>query len=198
MTIETATVDTAQHADFCLEEFFSGPMSAWGMFQDRFGRVRQQFSVQVRGDWCPKSRELKISEDFVYAGGTRDRRIWHITKIAEDRYQGKTGDIVGAARIRILGSSANLRYRLRLPVGARHLTFDFDDWMYRQGDDVVLNRATVRKWGVVLGSTTICFLRGQDQQPHVHVSHAVSPDPVGVPLNGTRLGSVGLGSGYAG
>ena len=37
----------------------------------------------------------------------------------------------------------------------------FDDWIYRQSEDVAINRAYVSKFGVEIGSVTIVFLRGQ-------------------------------------
>jgi hypothetical protein len=35
----------------------------------------------------------------------------------------------------------------------------FDDWMFRQSEDVVLNRATVSKFGITVGSVTLAFVK---------------------------------------
>jgi hypothetical protein len=37
----------------------------------------------------------------------------------------------------------------------------FDDWIYRQSEDIAINRAYVSKFGIEIGSVTIVFLRGQ-------------------------------------
>jgi hypothetical protein len=36
---------------FRIEEYFPGRTRAWGIFQDRFGRLRRQFTVDIDGTW---------------------------------------------------------------------------------------------------------------------------------------------------
>jgi hypothetical protein len=36
---------------------------------------------------------------------------------------------------------------------------DFDDWMFLMDDRVMLNKATMSKWGVKLGEVTLSFTR---------------------------------------
>ena len=36
-----------------------------------------------------------------------------------------------------------------------------DDWIYRQDEDVAINRAFISKFGIAIGSVTIVFLRGR-------------------------------------
>jgi hypothetical protein len=39
----------------------------------------------------------------------------------------------------------------------RFLNVQFDDWMFLLDDEVMLNRATMSKWGVRLGEVTLAF-----------------------------------------
>ena len=50
-------------------------------------------------------------------------------------------------------------YTLALPVDGRVIEVQFDDWMYLIDERVMLNRATMRKFGVTLGEVTLSFTR---------------------------------------
>jgi len=150
--------DVAPRApDMLLEDFFLGRTQAWGIFQDRFGKLRQQFTVDIQGDWDPGSRVLKLTEDFTYHDGRRERRVWTITKLDDTRYSGHTDEVVGMADVRVHGHAVNLSYRMKVDIAGKHWTLTFDDWMFRQDRDVVINRAQVSKLGLLVGTATICF-----------------------------------------
>ncbi|MEM6492646.1 MAG: DUF3833 family protein, partial [Pseudomonadota bacterium] len=34
-----------------LEEYFAGESRAWGVFEDRFGTLKRQFTVDIVGEW---------------------------------------------------------------------------------------------------------------------------------------------------
>lgn len=152
-----------------LEDFFAGRTKAWGIFQDRFGRLRQQFVVDIHGTWDKDVRTLTLTEDFTYRDGAREQRVWTIEKIDEHSYRGRAGDVVGTAEVRAFGSAVNLTYRMRIKVGGKDWILNFDDWMFRQDDRVMINRAEVAKWGIQLGTATIFFQRAptteQDAAP---------------------------------
>lgn len=142
---------------FRLEDYFVGHTRAWGIFEDRFGKRRQQFVVDVTGTWNADKSELTLVEDFVYAGGATDQRTWTVTKRGDTTYEGTTGGIIGTARIQALPGAVHLRYKLRMPMGGRQVALAFDDRMYRQDETVMINRARVTKAGILLGTATICF-----------------------------------------
>jgi hypothetical protein len=149
----------AHRPPLALEEFFAGRGQAWGLFQDRFGTVRKQFSATTEGHWDPQAARLELAEDFVYDDGSTESRVWDIHKLDDARYTATTDGLVGEARIEARGNAVNLRYRLKLPMGGRRVALDFDDWMFRQSDDLVIDRAAVSKFGILLGTATICFQR---------------------------------------
>lgn len=138
------------------EIYFDRTLNATGVFIDRFGDVRRQFSVVVRGHKTASGFEL--DEAFVYDDGETETRRWDIVKETDEHYRGTCNDIVGVARGRLVGNMLAWRYRIRLAMFGRKVTVGFDDVMLLQSDDVLVNRAIVTKWGIKLGEVLITFL----------------------------------------
>lgn len=139
-----------------LEDYFSGTVYAWGIFEDRFGNLRREFQVEIHSEHV--DGVLTLDEYFLYADGEKDRRIWRITKKDEQRYEGTAGDIVGVAEGVIAGNALNWTYQMDLMIGERSWRVTFDDWMYLQPNGVLMNRASVSKWGIELGQVTLSFM----------------------------------------
>ena len=142
-----------------LEEYFSGKTRAWGIFEDRFGKLRRQFTVDIAGSW--DGRELVLDERFRYHDGEQDRRVWHITKTGEHSYEGRAGDVVGTATGAAYGNALNWRYDMDLRVGDGTWRVHFNDWMFLQPNRVLINRARVSKFGIEIGEVTLFFMKGE-------------------------------------
>ena len=142
---------------FVLEQYFAGKSRAWGIFQDRFGNLRRSFVVDIDGQW--DGERLTLVEDFQYDDGTTERRTWRIRKLDQHTYEGSADGVVGTARGVSYGNALNWRYDFDLAVGDRTWRVHFDDWMFLQDDEVMINRATVSKWGFEIGEATIFFRR---------------------------------------
>ncbi len=140
-----------------IEDYFAGKTRAWGIFEDRFGRLRRQFTVDIDGAW--DGRELVLDERFEYADGERDRRVWKIRKTGDHTYEGQADDVIGAARGEAYGNALNWRYDMDLKVGDGTLRVHFNDWMFLQPSGVLLNKATVTKLGLRIGSVTLAFMK---------------------------------------
>lgn len=138
-----------------LEDYFAGKTRAWGIFEDRFGRVRRQFTVDIDGVWDGET--LVLDERFEYRDGERDRRVWTIAKAGARRYEGRADDVVGLAVGEAHGSVLNWRYEMDLKIGGSTWRVAFDDRMFLQPDNVLINRARVSKWGFELGTVTLFF-----------------------------------------
>lgn len=155
------TMTPADFADgrprLVLEEYFAGDLRAYGLFQDRFGTVRRQFVVDITG--TPTHDGIRLDERFLYSDGEVDHRVWHITRTGAGTYVGAADDIVGEARGTAAGNALNWRYTMDLPVGDAIWRVTFDDWMVLQADGVLLNRASVRKWGLEIGTVTLAFVK---------------------------------------
>ncbi len=146
-------------AEFDLEQYFQGPVLAKGQFQDVFGTVRRRFDVVVTGTWDGET--LKLVEDFEYADGTREQRVWRLYKTgpvqADQTWEGTADGVLGVARGVERGDTFNWKYRIDLPVPEGTLRVTFDDWMWDMGGGTVLNRAYMKKYGVDIGEVIISF-----------------------------------------
>jgi len=148
-----------------LEEYFAGESRAWGIFEDRFGNLRREFRVDILGTW--DGTTLTLEEDFVYADGETDRRVWRIEKRGENGYVGRADDVLGVAEGEVRGKALNWSYDMLLNIGGSDVKVRFDDWMFLQADGVLINRATVSKFGIELGQVTLFFQRVGGQRAEI-------------------------------
>ena len=146
---------TAEKPVLDLAEYFNGKVIAHGVFQDRSGQVVRRFVVDMQGTW--NGNQGVLDEHFTYSDGSKDRRIWRLTKHADGRYSGTADDVVGPASGQAVGNAFYWTYTLRLPVDGKSYDVRFDDWMYLVDERVMLNRATMSKFGVRLGEVTLSF-----------------------------------------
>jgi hypothetical protein len=140
-----------------LVEFFDGDVEAWGIFEDLFGRLRQRFTVSIRGRM--QDGVFIMNEDFANDDGSCEARVWRIFPRGEHRFVAEADDILGQAEGTLDGPAARMSYTYRLPVGSRSLAVRFHDRMYRLDADTVVNTARVSKWGLTLGRVTLFFRR---------------------------------------
>ena len=140
-----------------LEDYFLGKTRAWGQFQDRFGEVRRRFEVLIDGRM--DGDDLVLTEDFTYADGETETRVWRIRRQGPDTWEGVSDGVVGTAFGRQSGNAVNWRYDYDLAVGDSVWQVQFDDWLWRQTEDVVINRAYVSKFGIALGEVFITFVK---------------------------------------
>jgi len=156
-----ATQDIAAYANekpvLDLAQYFNGTLDAYGVFTDRSGAVVKRFTVVMACSW--NGNQGVLDEDFTYSDGTKQRRIWKLTKLADGRYTGRAEDVVGEAQGQARGNSFYWTYTLNLPVDGKTYEVQFDDWMYLMTDKVMLNKATMRKFGVKLGEVTLSFTK---------------------------------------
>ena len=138
-----------------LDRYFNGRIRAHGIFQKRGGEVVRRFTVVMDCHW--EGNQGVLDEDFTYSDGTKEKRVWRITRLADGRYTGTAGDIVGQARGVARGNTLNWSYTMALPVDGRVIEVQFDDWMYLMDDTVMLNKAEMSKFGIRLGEVTLAF-----------------------------------------
>lgn len=142
-----------------LASYFNGKVIAHGIFQDRSGQVVKRFTVDMDGTWT--GNQGVLDERFTYSDGTKDRRVWRLTRGANGSYTGTADDVVGTATGRVSGNAFQWNYTLKLPVDGTTYEVQFDDWMYLVDEKVMLNRAVMSKFGVRLGEVTLSFQKVQ-------------------------------------
>ncbi|NJD88530.1 MAG: DUF3833 domain-containing protein [Betaproteobacteria bacterium] len=140
-----------------LRQYFNGQVDAWGIVQDRSGKVIKRMTVEMTCTWNGDVGTL--DERFTYADGTKETRVWTIRKDG-DRYIGTAADVVGEAKGEAAGNALRWKYVLdakREDGGTIHL--DMDDWMWLVDERTLVNRTSFSKFGVKFGEVTIFFRR---------------------------------------
>ena len=138
-----------------IEEYLSGNVKAWGILQNRSGKVTRQFSADLNGNWDGK--QLILDERFVWNDGEIQKRQWKINKIDNHNYEGTAGDVVGTAKGYSYGPAFKFEYVLLVPVKGREMKITFDDWIFMQNEKVAINRATMTKFGIKVAELTVFF-----------------------------------------
>jgi len=140
-----------------IEEYLSGDVKAWGVLQNRSGKVTRQFSAVLNGTWDGK--QLILKEKFNWDDGEVQDREWKIIKIDEHNYEGTAGDVVGKAKGFSYGPAFKFEYVLLVPVKGKDMKITFDDWIFKQDDKVAINRATMTKFGFKVAELTVVFVK---------------------------------------
>ena len=140
-----------------IEEYFLGDVKAWGIFQDRFGKVKRQFTAKMEGSFDGET--LILEEDFSWNDGEKQKRKWKIKKVGDNKYEGTAPDVIGIAKGVSYGSAFKFEYNLLIPFKDKKIKVRFDDWIFKQDNKVAINRAIVSKFGFKVGELTVFFVK---------------------------------------
>jgi Protein of unknown function (DUF3833) len=150
---------SAEKPVFDLKSYFNGRVDGWGIFTDRDGKVARRFVVTMNCSW--NGEDGILDEDFVYSDGKKEKRIWRMKRMTDAdgivRYEGRADDVVGVGNGEQRGNAFRWGYTLALPVDGKVYEVQFDDWMYQMDNQVVINKATMSKFGVTLGELVVTF-----------------------------------------
>ena len=86
----------------------SGNVKAYGILQNRSGKVTRQFTADLNGTWDGK--KLVLDEKFNWSDGEVQTRQWQINKIDEHHYEGTAEDVVGTAKGYSYGPAFKFEY----------------------------------------------------------------------------------------
>jgi len=140
-----------------IEDYLSGNVKAWGILQNRSGKVTRQFSATLNGKW--DGTQLVLDETFNWDDGEIQNRQWKINKIDEHNYEGTAGDVVGKAKGFSYGPAFKFEYVLLVPVKGKEMKITFDDWIFMQDEKVAINRAKMTKFGIRVADLTVVFVK---------------------------------------
>ena len=146
-----------QEPRLIIEDFLSGNVKAWGVLQSRSGKVIRQFSADLDGKW--DGQKLILDEKFNWSDGEVQKRQWIINKVDEHNYTGTAGDVVGVAKGYSYGPAFKFEYVLLVPVKGREMKISFDDWIFKQDENIAINRATMKKFGFKVAELTVMFVK---------------------------------------
>ena len=140
-----------------IEDYLSGKVKAWGILQNRSGKVTRQFSADLMGKWDGK--QLILDEKFIWSDGEVQNRQWTIKKIDKHNYEGTAGDVVGLAKGFSYGPVFKFEYVLLVPIKGKNIKIKFDDWIFKQDERIAINRATMTKFGIKVAELTVMFVK---------------------------------------
>ena len=140
-----------------IEDYLSGKVKAWGVLQNRSGKVTRQFKADLNGKW--DGTQLILDETFNWTDGEKQTRQWTIKKIDKHNYEGSASDVVGKAKGFSYGPAFKFEYVLLVPVKGKDIKITFDDWIFMQDEKVAINRATMTKFGIKVAELTVMFFK---------------------------------------
>jgi hypothetical protein len=141
---------------FDLFTYFSGKTTGYGIVQDRKGKVTRQFTVDITGT-IQNNDQLTLHEEFDWSDGEQSERTWVLTKHSPHHVTGVAGDVVNTANGLLYGNALNWQYQLNVEVDDSTWKIRFDDWMFLVTEKILINRATMSKFGLTVGEVTIVF-----------------------------------------
>ena len=136
--------------------FFQGQTKGWGIVQDRKGTLTRQFTVDITGT-VSSDDTLTLVEDFNWSDGEISTRTWILSRQDAHHFTGEAADVINSASGTLYGNVLNWQYKLNLEVDDSTWKINFDDWMFLVSENLLLNKATMSKFGFKVGEVTIVF-----------------------------------------
>jgi len=143
---------------FVIQRDLEGSTVARGEFSAING-VRRGFTAYLEG--VRSADTFTLTERFEYDDGEKDHKTWVLRLKGQGEYAGTREDVVGEARGWQDGLAFRLEYDVHLPgdAGEPGMKVRFRDVMVKTGDGLVLNRASVGKWGLRVGTVELAIKR---------------------------------------
>lgn len=141
-------------------EFFSGSVTGYGYFYDRWGAIKTSFTVHLTGTQKSES-EFIIDEKLVYGSGESSTRTFILTKTGDNTYTVACKDFTEPGSITAAGNALLWRYSLIQDTGSRTVTLRFTDWMFLQTNRLLLNRAYAYWYGIYVGEVFMVVEKGE-------------------------------------
>jgi hypothetical protein len=143
---------------FVPQEYFNGPLKAYGLVKDRSGKITRRFKGEMVGSWDEKGVGT-LDERFVYDDGEVQTRTWTMKPIKEGVFNATAGDIIGDSLMQAQGNTVMLDYTMRVPYKGSTIDIDVRDWLHLQDDGVIINHSKMKKFGFDVGELVITILK---------------------------------------
>ena len=149
---------SANNPKLDIRQYLNGKIQAWGMLEDRSGKITRRFTVDMHGKWTGNKGILE--EYFIFDDGEKSKRIWTIEFSDDHNFTASAADTVGKAKGSQYGNAMQMQYVLDLVVdktkGTRY-NVTLDDWMYLLDEETLVNKSVIKKFGITFGKLTIFF-----------------------------------------
>lgn len=146
-----------------LEQFFLGTTRGYGQIWSG-DTLRRQFTVDING--YHQDGLLILDEQFRFDDGQEVRRQWRIRRDDAHQLRAFADDVEGDAEGEEYGNAVRWSYKMTLEkFTGSSMSINFDDWMFRQSDEILLNRARLTKLGLPFGEMIVVFTRTTNGLP---------------------------------
>lgn len=144
-----------QNPKLDIRKYLNGKVTAWGLLEDRKGKITRRFVVTMEGKW--NGNEGILEEHFIFDDGEKSERTWKISFKDDHNFVASAADTVGNAKGTQYGNALQMEYVLNLKVGKKTYDVTLDDWMYLIDANTLVNKSTIKKFGITFGKLTIFF-----------------------------------------
>jgi len=139
-----------------IKKYLNGKVKAWGTLEDRSGKITRRFTVDMLGTW--NGNEGVLQEYFEFDDAKKDSRTWKINFTDQNNFTATAGDVVGIAKGEQYGNAMRMSYVLDLKLdNGKNYHVSLDDWMYLIDEKTLINKSTIKKFGITFGKLTIFF-----------------------------------------
>ena len=141
-----------------IRQYLNGKVKAWGVLEDRSGKITRRFVVDMIGKW--QDNKGILEEDFIFDDGEKSRRVWTIIFDDENNFTATADDVIGQATGSQYGNALQMKYVLDLVVDKEKQTryhVSLDDWMYLIDEKILVNKSTIKKFGITFAKLSIFF-----------------------------------------
>lgn len=141
-----------------IRQYLNGKITAWGVLEDRSGKITRRFVVDMEGKW--EGNHGTLEEYFTFDDGEKSHRLWRITFTDDHHFSAKADDVIGVATGSQYGNALQMQYVLDLLVDKetqKRYHVNLDDWMYLVDEEILVNKSTIKKFGITFAKLTLFF-----------------------------------------
>ena len=139
-------------------KFYTGHTRSWGVFENGRGEPTSIITTETWGRVV--SGELHMEQDLWIGGKPRQHRSWKVRRLDARHFAGTANDVVGTVHGEVTGNAFFWTFTLATKPGQPLYNVQMTQHMYLQPDGrTMINRDTVRKFGVVVAGVTEEFRR---------------------------------------
>ena len=141
-----------------IRQFLDGKVEAWGILENKSGKITRRFNVKMEGKW--QGNKGVLEEHFTFDDGEKSERIWTIEFQDDNNFTAFADDVVGKAKGSQYGNALQMKYVLDLEVDKDKKTrynMVLDDWMYLLDEKTLVNKSEIKKFGITFAKLTIFF-----------------------------------------
>ena len=135
--------------------FYTGHVTSWGVLEDRSGYPTMAITTDCVGVLEGSDRLHMIQH--LTEGTKQQVRDWHMRRVTPTHFEATANDVVGVASGDASGRAFHWTFVLALKPGNALENVTMDQWMYLQDDGSMINRDTIRKFGVIVAEVTEHF-----------------------------------------